>query len=534
MQRLPWLLRVALPALVTVLCAAPAAAINQAHGGPQIPVGSDLQNRFTARGESIRVRDDAAVMPERFVPGCTLTFTLVTRGSASFRNVFGWYNVRPGVTPSPSNAPTDLHVLIPCDATDGQHFTLNLRGNPAYAGGEIGFFLRTPEDGVGSCSGDCCAGLSRAGHSFFSERAYNPDSTGADSYIHLLIYDSRVTPWSFYFAWEDLYSGGDNNFTDFIAQVDQIACTGGGGTCDTGAQGACAAGTMQCRAGALACTPSVAASAERCDGVDNDCNGTVDDGTGLCGAMQVCDRGRCVDRCLSELGCFPGFRCTDRGTCVEAGCDTVTCGANQRCVAGACVGACDGITCPAGQACRAGRCVDPCAGVSCDSDQACVAGVCVPRCECQACAAGRACGSDGRCVESSCATVTCSGGMVCAAGTCVDRCAGAHCPDGERCSMGICDAIPVPDGGIPRDVPSLGDVGFFSTDLGTPVVDAGPADAAMDAGTVFLVEPSGDCGCRAGGAGSRRGTGALASVLVALVALRRQRLVPKRSRSLRP
>ena len=213
--------------------------------------------------------------------------------------------------------------------------------------------------------------------SFFSERGYNPDNTGAaSSYIHLLTYDSRVRQRAFYFAWEDLYSGGDNNFTDFIALVDEIVCTGGGGSCATPMPGACGAGTLQCRAGALACVGAVSASAERCDGVDNDCNGMVDDAAGLCGAMQVCDRGRCVDRCLSELGCFPGLRCTDRGTCVEASCESVSCGAGQRCEGGRCVGACEGITCPTGSLCRAGRCVDGCAGVTCDSDQACVEGVC--------------------------------------------------------------------------------------------------------------------------------------------------------------
>jgi hypothetical protein len=313
-------------------------------------VGSELQSLFTSRGEMLTVQDDAAIQPERFVPGCRLTFTLVTRANAAFRNVFGWYNVRPGVVPTPTTAPRDLHVLIPCDAQAGQAFTLDLRNNPDYAGGEIGFFLRTPEDGTtGRCTGDCCASLSRTGHTYYSERGYNPDAMGADSYIHLLIYDSRARSRAFYFAWEDLYGGGDNNFTDFVASVDQIVCTGAGAACDTGRPGACAQGSLQCRNGALACLGAVTPQAERCDGIDNDCNGMVDEGDGLCGARMVCDRGVCVDRCMGELGCFEGFVCSERGTCVEAACATVSCAAGQRCAAGACVGACDALSCPRGR-----------------------------------------------------------------------------------------------------------------------------------------------------------------------------------------
>ncbi len=530
-------MRAALFFLASLLVASSAHAINQPRGGPQIPVGNQLQELFTARGEAIRVREDAAIVPERFVPGCNLTFTLITRGNAAFRNVFGWYNVRPGVTPSRDNPPRDLQVLIPCGAMANERFTLNLRTNPAYLGGEIGFFLRTPEDGsAGTCSGDCCASLSRGGHSFFSERAYNEDNVGADSYIHLLTYDSRVTPRAFYFTWEDLFAGGDNNFTDFIALVDEIVCTGSGGSCDTSMHGACGAGTLQCRAGSLACVPAVTASAERCDGVDNDCDGQVDDGDGLCGAMQVCDRGRCVDRCLSELGCFPGLRCTARGTCVEAACETASCGVGERCEAGRCVGACDGIVCPAGLACRAGRCVDPCEGVTCDSDQACVAGLCVPRCECRRCGTGQACGADGRCRAMACATVTCASGTSCVDGRCVDACEGARCPGGERCEAGRCVVIPVPDGGVPRDAPALGDVGSFARDVVVDPPDAGEGiDAGSDAGTRTFGRPADGCGCRVNGARSGGAYGmALVGVVLAL-AKRRQRLAAaKRSRKRLP
>lgn len=47
--------------------------------------------------------------------------------------------------------------------------------------------------------------------------------------------------------------------------------------CLTGLEGVCTDGTSVCSNGALACDPLVAASAESCDGRDNDCDGRVDE-----------------------------------------------------------------------------------------------------------------------------------------------------------------------------------------------------------------------------------------------------------------
>ncbi len=515
MPKAIWLWVLAVLASIS-LAPSRAIAINQPDGTP-IPATAGLQSIFTGRGDTVDASRDAAVVPERFVPGCRLTFSLVSRGPARFQNAFGWYNVT-------GSAPTeaDLHVLIPCDAAAGAVVNLDLSREPAYRGGEIAFFLRTPEDGAtGTCAGgDCCGRTGRAGRTYYSERRFNPDSVeaGGSGYIHLLTYDSRATRDAFYFAWEDLFRGGDNNFTDFVAMVSNIVCSGAGASCDTGMRGACAQGAQQCRAGSLACAPVNTASAERCDGVDNDCNGAVDDGMNLCARGEVCDRGVCVPPCL-ERECFVGFRCSDRGTCVEDACVGVTCASGQRCEGGRCVGACDGITCPAGQSCRVGRCVDACAGVTCDSDQVCQGGTCVPKCQCRRCGASETCQSDGRCVPTACATVMCPAGQVCSMGACVDACAGVSCPRGERCTMGACVAVP-------REDAAVSDATVMDTGAREDVLarDAGALmDASADARVPVFYENNRGCACRAGALPSRgRASLWLVALGVALAARRRR------------
>jgi hypothetical protein len=54
---------------------------------------------------------------------------------------------------------------------------------------------------------------------------------------------------------------------------------GGGGPCETGQPGICAAGTLSCAAGVLDCVPNETPIREICgDSLDNDCDGEVDEG----------------------------------------------------------------------------------------------------------------------------------------------------------------------------------------------------------------------------------------------------------------
>jgi hypothetical protein len=65
---------------------------------------------------------------------------------------------------------------------------------------------------------------------------------------------------------------------------------GGGYYCPTGFLGACADGTTNCESGVLKCNPYVLPEVEACDGLDNDCDGMIDDGNPDGGA--VCDSGK--------------------------------------------------------------------------------------------------------------------------------------------------------------------------------------------------------------------------------------------------
>ena len=456
-------------------------------------------------------RAEASVTPETFSPVCPLTFTVVSRGTALFRDAFGWYNAT-GSEPDTS----DLHVMLGCDTTEGDTAVLDINGHPDYRGGEIGFFLVTPEEGeAGACAdGDCCASIERAtagqGHIFYSERRFNPDHSGDESFIHLLIFDSHLWPHKFYFAWEDIYNIRNNDFTDFVTSVSGVECAGGGAVCDTGEEGVCEYGVTQCEGETLECIGLYDAEDERCDGLDNNCNGEIDDGAECPGENQICHNGSCVPHCelSDEFTCSWGFICdAETGFCVEEDCQSVDCPSHQVCRGGHCIGGCDDVVCPHGLSCRLGNCVDPCDGVECVGAQICSEGVCVNGCgQCNGlvCEGSLECNMEtGECQDPACAAVDCGPGTHCRGGECVDDCDGAVCPGGQVCEDGRCRWLDEGEDGGPRPDGGPGDGGPGDGGPG----DSGPGEDGGDAGSGDDVNPS--CGCRSGGSSQGQQLGLL-------------------------
>jgi hypothetical protein len=106
-------------------------------------------------------------------------------------------------------------------------------------------------------------------------------------------------------------------------------CTGAGVTCSTGKLGVCAVGTTACQNGVLVCVQDVQPSADVCDGLDNNCNGQIDEqfflegqscttGQGSCQAVgffrcKVDKSGLVCDNSVYDPGCAPDSGVPDSG-----------------------------------------------------------------------------------------------------------------------------------------------------------------------------------------------------------------------------
>ncbi len=297
----------------------------------------------------------------------------------------------------------------------------------------------------------------------------------------------------------DICDGADND-CDGLVDEDPVSAD----PCATGNVGICAAGRRRCVDGEEICISEDNPDEEVCDGLDNDCDGLIDENVigvcGVCGEVvneacnaidddcdgtideddpcpddQVCFEGECRNPCAGNectttdllcnpenrlclepcegVECPPGERCDpDIARCVDPCEDGPECPAGERCWEGECQpNDCITTGCPEGSVCNGVECLpDPCASAECEEGQFCRDGQCIPVCAQVSCRLFESC-VDGVCVPDLCGGVNCPPGLTCEEGACVgDPCAEVVCREGERCSEGVCRVDDCSDIECPR------------------------------------------------------------------------------------
>jgi MYXO-CTERM domain-containing protein len=280
-----------------------------------------------------------------------------------------------------------------------------------------------------------------------------------------------------------------------------------GRRCDNGLRGACfRQGTTVCRpdgSGVFCDAPTATGTAEICNGVDDDCNGMIDEGMlpgsnepcgpsmGACMSGRTkCEGGRFV--CVGQTGQGMTEICNAMddncnglvdenisgvgGTCAcppftlqqlmtgECRPGKLVCKGRMPLDCEGCIGPrgeicdgkdndCDGMIdtpnpCTEGRQCMGGKCEIPCKQdeFPCPLGFKCNYMRMPPVCESTKCT-GVVCPTDTTCDEGSgkcinlCENVTCTAPQVCRAGRCQD-CRTLGCPTGEVCTEGVCKTNP--------------------------------------------------------------------------------------------
>jgi len=223
---------------------------------------------------------------------------------------------------------------------------------------------------------------------------------------------------------------------DCNGQIDDGPLPGVGLECGVQGMG-CSKGVTVCVNGKIVCNATSNPKPEVCNGIDDDCNGIIDDGT----FPGVGDSCLCPGLTQAEVGqgmCRAGRKVCKNGAIVCDGCVLPTpeiCDGKDN--------DCDGVgdnnaTCPSGFGCRDGACALQCrqGEFPCPPGYDCIDAYCVPnRCKNVTCPASQKCDlATGSCVDL-CYKVTCQPGQTCSGGKCLDCSNSAEfaCQPGQTC-----------------------------------------------------------------------------------------------------